>query len=389
MVPYFVEIFGNDQDSWRSLLADAVQNELRSLGVNHTLNVELVDPPNDREPSVGLYLAGSRAVEDPGILARLEASVASGRVIIPVVEALDDFNAVVPECLRLINGFGWTEPSPEIRLARLILEELGIEERQRRAFISHRRHDGLAAAEQLHDHLSHNGFVPFIDRFHIPAGANVQNEIADSLEDCALVVLLETPLAHESPWVFYEVNYGVGHQLGVHIVTWPGSITMMPGTDRLLRQVLEPGDLTPHRGYDTFTDEALGKITREIEAEHARALVSRRRYLLRGTEEAARDAGRASTPLPGWRLFVSEPPDGQESPESSRSWVVQVSARLPTVYDLYSLDHTRTSLLGMPPGLLVHAARTLSEPRRRLLAWAGDNRDLALLPENAVGGFWA
>lgn len=344
------------------------------------MSVDLVDPPNSREPSVGLYFASTEAMIDPAIIEDLETALASGRVVIPVVEALDTFNAVVPECLRPLNGFEWSGVSPQVELARQVLEELGIEDRQRRAFISHKRDDGLAAAEQLHDHLSHNGFRPFIDRFHIPTGANVQEQIADALEDCALLVLLETPLAYTSQWVYDEVDYGLGHQLGMHIVTWPGSVTTMPGTDRLRRQVLSPGDLTDDKGYDIFTVTALSDITREIEGEHAKALVRRRRYLLRSAEDAARDAGRTSTPLPGWRLFVTG---------SGSSCVVQVSARLPAVDDLYSLDGVRTKLTGMPPGLLVHATRTLSERRRQLLAWAGENRDLALLPENAVGGYWS
>lgn len=379
MTPYFVEVFDRDRSAWRISLSDAIDQELRDLGIHHAVTVAMSEAPVEQEPTVSIYLAGPEALADTGLQVALQTSIRSGRVVFPVVEQLETYASVVPDCLLPINGYGWTGSNPAAGLARKILGELGIEDRQRKAFISHRRDDGLAAAEQLHDHLSHNGFEPFIDRFHIEYGQDVQAKIADSLESCALLVLLETPLAHTSDWVFDEVDYALGHQLGLHIVTWPGSPKEIPGTHGLSRQQLASSDLTALKGYDVFTDSALDRIGAAVEDEHVRALVRRRRYLLRSTEEAAQDAGLVCTPLPGWRLFVTEP---------EASSLVQLSPRLPTVEDLHSLDEARAVLPGLPPGLLVHAARTLPASRQRLLAWAADRRDLALLPENAVGGYW-
>ena len=148
--------------------------------------------------------------------------------MIPVVSELSRFSREVPAALRPINGFPWSRGARD--LARVLLAELGIEERQRRAFISHKRDDGLGAAEQLHDELSHIGFRPFIDRFAIPQGRDIQAEIADALEDHAFLLFLETPLAHTSEWVFYEVEYALLHTLGTLIVTWPGEVTPMRGS---------------------------------------------------------------------------------------------------------------------------------------------------------------
>jgi hypothetical protein len=382
VIPYFVEVFDRDRRAWRESLSDAIDRELRGLGVHRAVTVAMSEPPVGQEPTVSIYLASPEALTDTDLQEMLQASIRSGRVVFPVVERLDEYAAAVPDCLLPINGYGWSDSDPAIGLARKILEELGIEDRQRRAFISHRRDDGLVAAEQLHDHLSHNGFEPFIDRFNIGSGRDIQGEIADSLEACALVVLLETPLAYTSDWVFDEVDYALGHQLGLHIVTWPGPVKEIPGTHGLPRQQLVSSDMTALKGYDMFTDAALGHIGAAVEDEHVRALLRRRRYLLRSIEEAAEDEGLVCTPLPGWRLFV------KDVTEPDVSSLVQVSPRLPTVEDLHSLDEARLVLSGSPPGVLVHAARTLPASRRRLLAWAAGRRNLALVPENAVGGYW-
>jgi TIR domain len=379
MTPYYVEIFSEQNDFRIQLLTSAINQELTRLGVHRNLTVNIGDAPLNGEPAVGVYFGSSPVVNNSQVTTLLSQSLEASRAVIPVVNDLTTYASDVPDCLRPINGFAWSGQDSAERLCRKVLEELGIEDRQRRAFISHRREDGLAAAEQLHEGLSQNGFYPFIDRFHIAPGRNVQAEIADQLEDCALLLLIETPLAHTSEWVFDEVDYALSHQLGMHILTWPGEVTALPGTIGLPRQRLEESDLTSLRGYDIFTSDAMDRIITCVEAEHARAMVRRRRYLLISAEEAARDAGRECLPLSGWRMMVKGRND---------SSVVQVTPRLPTVEDLYSLDEIRADFPEPHSGILIHAARRLPDPRRKVLAWAGESRDLALVPENAIGSYW-
>ncbi len=135
------------------------------------------------------------------------------------------------------------------------------------------------------------------------------------------------------------------------------------------------------KGYEVLTVSALEAVLAEVEAIHAHAIVRRRRNLLCSVEDAARAAGRESVALEGWRLLVDL---GHEP------CLVQVSARLPTVADLHRLDQARARVTSPDaPGVLVHAARVLRGERRDLLAWSSDERNLALVPENAIGGFWS
>jgi len=379
MASYYVEVFAHGQDGWRAAFAEALAREIRALGAHRDVSVELREAPFDGEPVVGLYFASAEALSDDELTSSLDASMRAGRVVFPVVPRLSEYLQSVPEGLRPINGYEWSGSDPATGLVRKVLAELGVEDRQRRAFISHKREDGLAAAEQVHDHLCHLGFEPFIDRFHIPSGQDVQADIADALEDCALLVLLETPLAHESEWVLDEVDYALSHQLGLVIFTWPESPSQLPGTQGLPRQPLTQLELDKLKGYDILTETALARLGRVVEDEYVRSMVRRRRYMLRSTEEAAEAAGLTCTPLPQWRLLV----EGGDA----RS-LLQVSPRLPTVDDLYLLDEARLALQDPTDGLLVHAARSLRASRRRVLTWAAGGRELTLLPENAVGGYW-
>jgi hypothetical protein len=377
---YLVEVFHADRDAWVGELAASIAAEVTALGVHHSVTVTVTTTPVASGPVVSVYFGSPASMTNSALAARLDSAVAGGRLVIPVVDSLANYSSLVPPVLARLNGWEWSGSSASTRLARRLLEELGIEDRRRRVFISHKRDDGLAAAEKLHDFLSHYGFEPFIDRFGVGFGRDVQNEIADALEDCAFLLLLETPLAHTSDWVFDEVAYAQTHQMGMHIVTWPGDITELPATNRWPRQVLESRDLRSDKGYDVFTDATLERILEEVEAIHAKALVSRRRYLLRSAEDAAHAARLKCTPLAGWRLLV----EGPKGPS-----VVQVSARLPTVEDLHGLDTARSAAGGgATPGVLVHSARILRDSRREMLAWATGARDLTLLPENAVGGYW-
>jgi TIR domain len=381
MIPYYIEIFADPLDERVGWLSEAIAQELESLGAMRTLSVECVSStdPNAAMAPVCLYFVSDSFELTGDQESYIRSSAASGRVVIPIVDNLANFANIIPSYLRTLNAFAIAISSDTERLARLLLEEIGIEDKQRRAFISYRREDGLAAAEQLHDHLSQVGFSPFLDRFHIRAGRDLQKQIADQLEDCALLILLETPAAHVSPWVFDEVDYALSHFLGMQILTWPGDIAQLPGTFSLPRHVLTASDLESYKGYEVFTSDALERILVNIEAEHARALARRRRYLLVSAEEAAVDSGRQCDILPGWRLQVSD---------GTTTSLVQVTPRLPIVDDLFSLDKALDDHRDATDGILMHAARRLSNERRSLLTWASEFRHLTLVPENAIGAYW-
>lgn len=379
---YGVQVFQSGRDDDVDRLRQAVAAELEALGLHRDVAVAVAEAsPPEGSPAVGLFLGGPDAVTDGSLREPVEACLASGVVVIPVVENLHEFHAQVPAYLAHANGVEWATLEQLPGLVRLLLEELGIEETQRRVFISHKRDDGLGAAEQLHDTLSHHGFRPFIDRFAVRVGQGVQAEIADALEDHAFLLLLETPLAHTSEWVFDEVDYALSHAMGVLILRWPGEPPPVPGSQGLPRIDLAADEIVPDaHGYDTLTEAGLSRIVSEVEAAHAWGLARRRRLIIRSIEEAAVSAGAQScTPLPSWRLHVQQ---------ADRSTIVGSTPRLPTARDLQALDEAAKAEADDPSRLLVHSARALRPDLREHLHWVAGDREITVMPENAIGGWW-
>jgi len=379
---YAIQVIHADRDDWMTQLREAVAAELTDVGLHRTVAVAVSDAPAPPDaPSVGVYLGSAAAASDTAVGANIVDALAAGVLVVPVVEDLARFGEQVPSALAPVNGFAWSGLDPARRLARWLLAELGIEDRQRRVFISHKRDDGLGAAEQIHDELTHKGFAPFIDRFAIREGRHVQEAIADALEDHAFLLLLETPLAHTSDWVFDEVDYALSHTMGTLILQWPGGPTPVPGSNNLPRLPLTPEELTTDdHGYEVMTASALDRVVAEVEAAHAHGIVRRRRMLLRSIEEAASASGAtACVPLPDWRLLVEHGGDAT---------LLGITPRLPTAQDLQHLDDARSTVADAASAVLVHSARTLRNDRASHLIWVAGDRELELTPENAIGGRW-
>ncbi|CQD20998.1 hypothetical protein BN1232_05113 [Mycobacterium lentiflavum] len=380
-VSYQIQVIQVDREDWLADLSSAVENELQSIGMHLTVAVDVTEGDLDPlVPSVAVVLVGPATRGSKELQEVISEAIRVGRVVIPVLEDLTNFHEVVPAPVAHANGFEWSGDEPERRLARVLLEELGIEDRDRRVFISHKRADGLGAAEQLHDKLTHHRFVPFIDRFDVPPGDDVQAHIADALEAYAFLLLLETPEAHSSKWVFDEVDYALSHQMGLRILQWPGNPRPIPGSDDMPRIALSAADMTTDaHGYDILTPTALDRVIDEVEKAHAHGLVRRRRMLVRSVEDAARIAGATCIPLRDWSLDVKFP--------TLRS-IVGVTPRTPASEDLQRVDQARTTIDPDAGAMLVHTARNLRDNTRTHLEWIIHGRDLRLIPDNAIGAVW-
>lgn len=379
---YQVEIIHEGLGHWVDAIRRAIESELADLGLHRSVTVSVTESaPAAGGPALTLFFGSGGIDNSTDVAARVTAALGAGRVVLPVVQDLSAFSSSVPSELKPLNGIAWSHSDRGRGLARRVLEELGIEEKQRRVFISHKREDGLGTAEQLHDALAHARFAPFIDRFSIAGGARVQEVIADALEDHAFLLLLETPMAYASDWVFDEVDYALSHTMGILILQWPGGPRPVPGSNSLPRFRLAEADLiTDPHDFHILTPEALDRVLEAIEASHAQGLCRRRRMLVQSVREAAVAAGCTSClQLPDWRLLVSHGGDAT---------LVGVTPRLPTARDLQTLDAARASATGDPKGVLVHSARMLRPDLQSHLEWVTGSRELALLPENAIGGWW-
>ncbi len=377
---YEVQVVGYQNK--RNKLQKTIDNELIDLGIGGSVQVSLrKNPVSGLKPLLVLLFGGKNTKNNASVKLQLQRALKQGLVVIPIVDNLGQFKSQIPAEASKFNGFEWSGKNPAKELAHIVLGQLGIEERDRRIFISHRRLDGLAAAEQLHDELTHHAFKPFIDRFSIQPGEAVQEEIADVLEDFAFLLLLETPDAHNSNWVYDEVDYALAHVLGVLIIQWPGKPKQIPGSAGLPRHILKPSDIVKNgHGYDILTPSAIKTIIDEIEDAQACAIVRRRKLLLRGIQESARDAGASCVPLKDWALDITG--------ATNKRSIVCVTPRLPTCEDLQHLDKIRNQINKKASAQLVHAARHLSDSRKDHLKWVIRGKRLNFFSENAIGGKW-
>jgi hypothetical protein len=373
---YYINTIHDGADRRVSELESSLRETLREFGLHLTVAFEFTQSPGPGSPEVSVFFGTTEAVKNPDCIRGIEAALASGSAVIPVTENEGSRKFTIPESLERVNCFFWETGLPG--LVRLVLEQLGIEESQRRVFISHRRQDGLLMAEQLHDQLSHHRFDPFIDRFAIPPGADVQRVITDSLDSFAFLLLIESPKAPESDWVFYEVEYALYHYMGIYILSWPGA-PLIPGTVGLPRYLLADTDLIEDNGYQTLSPNIVPEIVQRIEEEHARGIVRRRQNLLASVRDALEDAGKSYTQIAQWQLLVRDPDE-----------VVAVTPRLPSVTDLYEIDQLAVRTIATrPTSAIVHTARRMDREQKDLLEWAVDGRTIALIPDNAIGAYWS
>lgn len=380
-ISYQVQVVHVGQSEKIARLSRALAAEVLELGLHRSVLVSVIeDSIGNEAPALTLLLASPEARTDPGVAVRLAEAHELGVVVLPVVEDLAQFTESVPDSVSRFNAFEWSGPDSDRLLAREVLEQLDIEVRERRVFISHRRSDGLAVAEQLHDALTHVRFDPFIDRFAIQPGQDVQARIADALEAFAFLLVLETPDAHVSDWVFDEVDYALAHAMGVLIVRWPGDPEPVPGSVGLPRLQLDEAELVSDGSSQILlSDAALDRVVREAEVAHARGLVRRRRMLVGSVQQAAEASGGRCVTLKDWTVDVRT---------ASRRTIVAVAPRLPETEDLHRLDRAREAIDAGAAAVLIHAARHLDADRESHLQWAMGDRNLELCPENAVGGIW-
>ena len=150
----------------------------------------------------------------------------------------------------------------------------------------------------------------------------MQVEIADALEDHAFLLVLETPDAHLSDWVYDEIDYALAHSMGLLILQWPNGPTPIPGSLGLPRISLSEVDLErDSHNYEVLTADAVERVVRDIEAAHANGLVRRRRTLLRGIQEAAEGSGATCTAVKDWALDIAG---------SGARCIVMAAPRLPS-----------------------------------------------------------
>ena len=110
------------------------------------------------------------------------------------------------------------------RVAGLILELLGLMRRRRQLFISYKRTESAAVAQQFYHALDERSFDVFLDTFSVRPADPFQEQLWHRMADSDVVVLLYTASIQSSTWVQQEIERASGMKITVLQLIWPGVV---------------------------------------------------------------------------------------------------------------------------------------------------------------------
>ncbi len=333
-----------------------------------------------------VLLAAPDTQPAPDRIVQLDALVAADVPVLPVVHDLKRCGEVLPEFLGKFNALEWPEPAPGTPKptrpppAQAVLRFAGLSESDRRVFISYRRTESTAVAEQLFSALTRRGFNVFLDRYSIDAGLEFQAELKAELASRAMIVLLETAGLQDSEWVMEEIHYVRRHRLGLLAVTWPAS--RLPANRRILelptdyRFPLDDADF-PLAGTDQpLAESALARVVEEIERAHAAAMALRRRELIGSLTQALRQHGVGFHHTDAWSVLASPNVAGT-------SIHIAVVPRPATADSLYDCDVQR-STQGASSACLIQPVTGLQGRQSEMIRWLTQNRPVECAFETEI-----
>ncbi len=330
-----------------------------------------------------VLLAAPDTQPAPELARQLDACLAADIPVLPLVYDLTRCGEVLPGALGKFNALAWpagTPGEPSVPPTQSVLRFAGLSETDRRVFISYRRTESTAVAEQLFSALARRGFNVFLDRYSIDAGAEFQAELMAELASRAMVVLLETQGVTGSKWVMEEVNYVRRHRLGLLAVTWPESrlppksrLPVLPDDYRVLladNAFAAPGPDQP------FVASNLEAIVMEIERTHAVAMARRRVELVGSLAAALRHRSITFHPTDAWGLLASTRP----GLDPLHLAVVPRPATADSIYDC----EMRRSALGVASACLIQPTTGLAGRQAEMVRWLTDHRPVACAHETEI-----
>lgn len=263
-------------------------------------------------PAVALYVSDSNS---PAAGAALDELLAQALFVLPVVSDSTRFRALAPESLHRTNGI-----APEVgdtacdRLAEQVtgrlFEELRLLRRRRRAFLSYKRSESTAVADQLHEALERRRYEVFLDTFSVDYGSDFQSALFDAMAHADVAVLLNTRTAFSSAWVEQEISRANVTGVAVLQLIWPdlGPADRPSGTEFAEPMYLVPSDFEapagPSGSRACLADGTLRTVVTQVERLRARAQATRRRRVVAELKDcAARHGGEVSLEQSGLALL--------------------------------------------------------------------------------------
>jgi hypothetical protein len=314
-VKYQIVALGGSTDSRTTTLFATLRRQLGDLGLSATGDVALLADPDVssldllRAPTAVVFFGS--ATRAAGIDDAVSVFRNRGIFVLPVVPDVTRFKEYVPASLGSINGLAADAGDPGMESAsQIVLEELRLVRDKRLVFVSYKRDESSAVAEQLYRAFDERAFDVFLDTHSVRGGAEFQSLLWDRMADADLLVLIDTPNALSSRWVSEELARAQTLGLGVVQLVWPGH-SRTAGTEFCEPQFLAVEDFevfAPGRPADARLKSAvLGKLVTGAEGLRARSLAARRTRVVGELCARASSAGVATEIQPARCIDLMTP----------------------------------------------------------------------------------
>ena len=339
--------------------------------------VEITDELSDGDISQVLaYLASKEGRDDRKVNAMIEEAIHANVPIIPIARKAEESRIaeMLPESLSHHNTAFWLDEGVSVAMA--LLRTLGLAESERKVFISYRRSETSALADQMHTAMVQRGFDVFLDRFSLYPGDRFPDRIKENLADKALLLLLESNRLHESEWVQREIEYATHNRIRTLALNLPDCENNVSKIDESYRIRVEDNNLTKQ---GTMTQEALRRTLDNIELVHASALLKRRLQLLGHVKNKLRSDGYFCQPVEDWSILAT----GRDGKESQLLWL---TPRLPEITDFFGLYHQYARIAGEITqhlkGAVVYDLSDFSDEHQALMDWLAFVTEIGLVQIN-------
>lgn len=255
----------------------------------------------------------------------LKKLMGNGDAVYPVFFSI--FEEEVPEMLRPVNGVKYDDDKLD-NIVNVAFEELRLLRKKRRLFISYKRSDSAAVANQLYDVLSRHQFDVFLDTYSIRGAADFQAELHHRITDSDVLIQLNSPNFMDSKWCEKEITEANARQVGVLQVNWPkvpsGKANQLSVVNKL------EVDNFKHGHYKSNTSllkkAVLDEIAMKVEALRARNIAARQDGL---TAEFVKEAERQG------RVIIKEPMFLVEMRGDDKAWYYIPAIGVPQSMDCY------------------------------------------------------
>lgn len=304
----------------------------------------------------------------------LEVLMNNGDAIIPVFFHSGTFSKEIPKHAWKMNGKEFSDDKVD-EFVNYALEALRLMRQNRKLFISYRRSDSIAVANQLFDALVRCNYDVFLDTYSINAAKNFQEELNHRLSDCDILIQLYTKDFKASEWCQEEITAANQKQIGVVELVWPEMVLDMHNH---LCSPIQLKDYHFKTNYSDpqaiLTDEAVEYVLHTVESVRARNMAARQDGLVGEFIVEAKKQGR--TLVQEYKYLVERKNDGELN-------VFIPAVGVPQSYDCFeSLTYRR--LLGSPKAKIYLIYDDLRIKRRWIehLEWLNGSLEVQTIKKN-------